>query len=213
MPSTRTYTRTDYLLTGISKILDTLFAAPAAERPYPGTSTSDRLGAREMEHSAAYMRVNHVGEVCAQALYQSQALTTRDPAIRKRMNDAAKEERDHLAWCEQRLKELNGRKSLLNPLWYGSSFAIGAVAGLAGDRWSLGFLAETEKQVIQHLETHLCQLPEKDIRSREVVIQMQIDESRHARQAVESGATDLPQPVRKVMKCLARVMTTVAYRL
>lgn len=212
MPSTRTHTPTDRLLTGVSKILDTLFVAPVAERPYPGTGTGDELDAREIGRSAAYMRVNHVGEICAQALYQSQALTSRNPAIRERMNESAQEERDHLAWCERRLKELNGRKSLLNPLWYGGSFMIGAVAGLAGDRWSLGFLAETEKQVVQHLETHLCRLPQKDVRSREVVAQMQIDEAQHARQAVESGATDLPQPVKRLMKCLSRVMTTVAYR-
>ena len=157
------------------------------------------------------MRVNHVGEICAQALYQSQALTAKDPSLRAKMQSAADEEVDHLAWCEQRLEELGSRKSILNPVWYAGSFAIGAAAGIAGDKWNLGFVAETERQVVEHLESHLTVLPEQDRRSREVVEQMKQDEAEHARMAVGAGAAALPAPVKSLMKLASRVMTRTAY--
>ena len=156
------------------------------------------------------MRVNHSGEVCAQALYRAQALTARDARVRERMRGAAEEENDHLAWCEQRLDELGARPSLLNPLWRLGAFTIGAAAGVAGDKWNLGFVAETERQVVAHLESHLRKLPENDARSREVVARMRDDESRHAESAVEAGAAELPRPVRRAMRLAARVMTTTA---
>ena len=161
----------------------------------------------------ARTRVNHSGEVCAQALYQGQALTARDPVAREAMEQAAREEIDHLAWCESRLGELDARPSLLNPLWYAASFTIGAVAGLIGDRWSLGFLAETERQVVEHLEEHLDQLPEEDSRTRCIVAQMQADEARHGAGATQAGGAELPGPVVAAMRGVARMMTTVAYRL
>ena len=157
------------------------------------------------------MRVNHVGEICAQALYQSQALTAANPAVREKMRQASLEERDHLAWCETRLDELGGRPSRLNPLWYAGSFAIGAAAGLAGDKWNLGFVAETETQVAAHLAGHLDRLPAADRRSREIVAQMQADEARHADEAVAAGAAPLPAPVKRLMQFAAGVMTRTAY--
>ena len=157
------------------------------------------------------MRINHVGEICAQALYQSQALTSRSPEIRKKMKQASEEEIDHLAWCEQRLGELGGRKSYLNPIWYAGSFAIGTAAGLAGDKWNLGFVAETEKQVVEHLDGHLGKLPKSDVRSREVVSQMKEDEAKHAEEAVDAGAAELPPPVRSLMKIASGIMTRTAY--
>lgn len=157
------------------------------------------------------MRVNHVGEVCAQALYNAQSLTARDPALRHHYEAAAREEMDHLAWTEARLTELGARKSLLNPIWYGGSFAIGLLAGRAGDAVSLGFVVETERQVEQHLESHLTRLPLNDVESRAIVAQMKADEARHAQVAQEAGAAALPAPVRWAMKLVARLMTRTAH--
>jgi ubiquinone biosynthesis monooxygenase Coq7 len=159
------------------------------------------------------MRVNHAGEIAAQALYHGQALTARNPEVRATLRDAARDETDHLAWCEQRVRELDSRTSLFAPLWYAGSFAIGALAGLAGDRTSLGFVAETERQVIEHLESHLHALPQDDDRSRRIVEQMQADEARHGTEAREAGGRDLPRLIRELMRRTARVMTFTAYRL
>ncbi len=159
------------------------------------------------------MRVDHTGEVCAQALYQGQALTARDRRVAERLVQAAEEENDHLIWCERRLEELGGRKSLLNPFWYLASLGIGAAAGLAGDRLSLGFLAETERQVVRHLEDHLASLPSQDRRSRAVLEQMKVDEGEHAATAVRMGAKELPPPLKLMMKLQSKVMTTTAYRI
>jgi 3-demethoxyubiquinol 3-hydroxylase len=158
------------------------------------------------------MRVIHVGEVCAQALYAGQALTAKNEAVRAELEQAAREETDHLAWCEQRINELGGRKSLLNPLWFGGAFGIGVVAGLLGDKWNLGFLAETERQVEAHLDGHLQKLPEADARSRAVVEQMKIDEAQHAKPAVEHGGAPLPLPVKMAMRFAADVMRQTASR-
>ena len=212
MTSERQYTPVDELIMGLSHSLDTLFGKPVSSRPYPGVSAdSAQLTESGKQQSARYMRVNHVGEVCAQALYQSQALTARNRTVSAQMQQAAAEEVDHLSWCEQRIGELGGRKSLLNPLWYSGAFAIGVVAGVAGDRWNLGFVAETERQVVDHLEQHLGKLPESDLRSREIVSQMQQDENNHAEQAVAAGAAELPPVARLIMKCASKVMTTTAH--
>ncbi len=188
--------------------------AGAAARPNPGAQLPESgLSEPERREVAALMRVNHAGEVCAQALYRGQALTARRPVLREHMQAAAAEEADHLAWCAQRLQELNDHTSYLNPLWYLGSYSIGSVAGFAGDHWSLGFVAETERQVEQHLEGHRRRLPAVDRRSRAIVEQMQLDESRHGRQALEAGGRELPFPVRLGMRLAAKVMTTTAYRL
>jgi ubiquinone biosynthesis monooxygenase Coq7 len=171
------------------------------------------LGDAERRHAAALMRIDHVGEVCAQGLYQGQSLTCRNPATRQALEQAAWEETEHLNWTERRIAELAGRKSLLNPLWYLSSLAIGAMAGRLGDAWSLGFLAETERQVEAHLQDHLASLPEADRRSRAVIEQMKLDEMRHAETASDMGARDLPPLVRLAMKAAARLMTSTAYHL
>jgi ubiquinone biosynthesis monooxygenase Coq7 len=166
----------------------------------------------QRSHAAALMRVNHVGEVCAQALYQGQALTAREPAARQALEKAAREEQDHLAWSAERIRELGGRPSLLNPLWYAGSFAIGAIAGALGDKWNLAFLAETERQVEEHLSGHLAALPPEDERTRAVVEAMRADEAKHRASAVQLGAAELPEPVKRAMRLASRVMTTVAYR-
>ncbi len=210
MSNPRQYSFADQVILGIDGAMQTLLAPHKASRDYPGIDEPDLTDSQKRE-SAGYMRVNHVGEVCAQALYQSQALTARDPAIKQKMKLAAAEETDHLAWCEQRLEELNSRRSLLNPLWYGGAFAIGAIAGLAGDKWNLGFVAETEHQVVDHLESHMTALPEQDTRSREVVAQMKLDEATHAAMAIDAGAEKLPAPVKGLMKISAGVMTRIAY--
>ncbi len=157
------------------------------------------------------MRVNHTGEICAQALYAAQALTARDPEVQERMQQAADEENDHLNWCELRLAELNGRTSYLNPLWYLGSFAIGAAAGAVGDKWNLGFVVETEDQVVVHLSDHLGRLAAGDRRTRAILAQMQSDEEKHARMARDAGAAELPLPVKTLMRLQSKVMTTVAY--
>jgi ubiquinone biosynthesis monooxygenase Coq7 len=161
--------------------------------------------------SAALMRVNHAGEVAAQALYQGQGMTARDPAVRDAMQQAAREEIDHLVWCRQRVEQLGSRTSYLNPVWYLGSFSLGALAGALGDKWSLGFLAETEHQVVRHLDTHLERLPEIDMKSAAILRQMRQDELRHATTAVESGAAELPGPVKRMMRLCSRVMTGTAY--
>lgn len=165
------------------------------------------------QHAAGLMRINHAGEVCAQALYAGQAATARNPAVQAEMQKAADEEIDHLSWCKDRLDELESSPSKLDPFWYAGSFAIGAVAGLAGDGWSLGFLKETENQVEAHLEGHLEKLPPEDARSRAILDQMKIDEAKHAQMAEDSGAFDLPRPVRRLMKITAGAMKAVAYRI
>jgi ubiquinone biosynthesis monooxygenase Coq7 len=176
--------------------------------------TSDLdLSPQERSHIAGLMRVNHVGEVCAQALYQSQKLLAKTPETRALLDQAAKEEMDHMAWCEERLKELDSRPSLLNPLWYAGAFGIGLVAGLAGDRWSLGFVAETEKQVERHLDDHLERLPETDIRSRAIVEQMRVDEIEHGATAMAAGGQELPKPIKSLMAGISKIMTSTAYKI
>ena len=193
----------DRLILEFDKALRTVFASAPTARAMPGQDLPDPpLDEAERVHAAALMRVNHVGEVCAQALYQGQALTCRDPAIRQALRQAAWEETEHLNWTERRIDELGGRKSLLNPLWYAGSLAIGMVAGKLGDDWSLGFLAETERQVESHLDSHLASLPVQDQRSRAVVDQMKADEIRHAETAVHWGARELPAPVKAAMKSI-----------
>lgn len=198
---------------GVDQALVTVFGKPATtERDYPADGTSDDgVSDTDKREAARLMRVNHVGEVCAQALYQSQALTARSAATREKMQRSSAEENDHLQWCEKRLDELNGRTSLLNPLWYAGSFAIGTAAGMAGDRWSLGFVAETEKQVVSHLDSHLQRLAPEDQRSRAIVEQMKIDEGKHASAAIVAGGTALPEPVRDAMRMMSKVMTRTAY--
>jgi len=186
-----------------------------AHRPIPGSelgsySVSD---AAERKHAAGLMRVNHVGEVCAQALYQAQKLVARNPEIQEMLDHSGQEEMDHLAWCETRLQELGSHTSYLNPVWYAGSFAIGLLAGLAGDKWSLGFVAETEKQVENHLESHLEKLPKEDQRSRAIIDQMRVDEIVHGQVAKNSGGVDLPEPIQKIMRAMSKVMTTTAYKI
>jgi ubiquinone biosynthesis monooxygenase Coq7 len=175
--------------------------------------SSALLDAKQREHAAGLMRVNHVGEVCAQALYQSQKLVARNPEIRQMLDHSGQEEMDHLAWCETRLQELGSHTSYLNPIWYAGSFAIGLAAGLAGDKWSLGFVAETEKQVENHLESHLQKLPVEDERSRAIVEQMRIDEIEHGEAAIVAGGAVLPESIQKVMQVMSKVMTATAYKI
>jgi ubiquinone biosynthesis monooxygenase Coq7 len=176
------------------------------------TSNLD-LSPQDRTHVAGLMRVNHVGEVCAQALYQSQKFLAKTRETRALLDQAAKEEMDHMAWCEERLRELDSRPSLLNPLWYAGAFGIGLVAGLAGDRWSLGFVAETEKQVERHLDDHLEKLPEADFRSRAIVEQMRIDEIEHGTSAIAAGGQELPRPLQTLMAGISKIMTTTAYKI
>jgi 3-demethoxyubiquinol 3-hydroxylase len=185
-----------------------------SERPNPSADVADAaLNEGERRHAAGLMRVNHVGEICAQALYQGQALTARDSQAREALEQAAHEEEDHLAWSAERIRELDGRTSLLNPVWYGGSFAIGLAAGALGDRWNLAFLAETERQVEEHLSGHLEKLPPADQRTRVLVEAMRADEARHRDTALGLGAAELPAPVKLAMRLASRIMTTVSYRL
>ena len=203
----------DRLIGEFDRALRAVAGVAQASRPSPAERVPENsIGDEERAHAAALMRVNHVGEVCAQALYQGQALTARDPATRQALDGAAREEEDHLAWSAERIRELNGRLSLLNPLWYAGSFAIGAAAGLLGDRWNFAFLAETERQVEEHLARHLEALPAEDERTRAVVEAMRADEARHRQTALGLGAAELPEPVKRAMRLASRVMTTVAYR-
>ncbi len=205
----------DRLIIEFDTALRSIIGGANAGRPTPGSATSPNqsLDAAERIHASGLMRVNHVGEVCAQALYQSQKLVARNSQIQEMLNHAAQEEMDHLAWCETRLQELGSHTSYLNPLWYAGSFAIGLVAGLAGDKWSLGFVVETEKQVENHLESHLEKLPIEDQRSRAIVEQMRIDEIEHGQAALHAGGTTLPEPIQKVMQAMSKVMTTTAYKI
>lgn len=192
--------------------LRTVFAEAKATRAHPDAAIEDdEITSNEKRKVIGLMRVNHVGEVCAQALYSGQALTSRNPKVVAALEHAAKEETDHLAWCESRINALGGRKSFLNPLWYMGSFTIGAIAGAIGDKWNLGFLAETEQQVSAHLASHLAQLPSHDKKTRAIIEQMHIDEISHAQEAVNLGAAELPASIKKVMRTSSKVMTTTAY--
>jgi 3-demethoxyubiquinol 3-hydroxylase len=207
-------TPVDALINTIDAALRTLFVAPRASKAcatLPGATTE--LSATEMAHAGALMRVNHVGEVCAQALYTAQAFATQNESLRQHFLKASAEETDHLAWTRQRLDELGQRPSLLNPLWYAGAFGMGLLAGRLGDKVSLGFVVETENQVEAHLESHLTLLPENDHASRAIVSQMMADEARHAQDAQNAGALELPPPVKSLMRAAAKVMTTVAHRI
>jgi 3-demethoxyubiquinol 3-hydroxylase len=207
-------TTTDALFDAADTALRTLFATPRAAQPCPTVpSDSTVLNSDEKRHAAGLMRVNHVGEVCAQALYTAQALATPSPTLRNHFQQACTEETDHLAWTAQRLNELGARPSLLNPLWYAGAFGLGLLAGRMGDAVSLGFVVETERQVGAHLQSHLALLPEGDHASRAIVAQMRNDELRHAEAAQASGAAELPEPVKQLMRAAAKVMTTVAERI
>jgi 3-demethoxyubiquinol 3-hydroxylase len=202
----------DKLITTFDTGLRTIFAASTAARPRPDASIDEpELADKSKQHAAALMRINHVGEVCAQALYSGQALTSKNPQIVSALQHAAAEETDHLAWCEARITELGGRKSMLNPVWYAGSFTLGAIAGSLNEKWNLGFLAETEKQVSAHLQNHLQQLDETDIKTRTIVAQMQQDEAAHAAEATQLGAVELPAPVKASMQMMSSIMTKTAY--
>ena len=211
----RDLTTFDRLLAGVNDALGTVFS-PAARpsRLSPAGDIPETVeGDAARRHVAGLMRVNHAGEVAAQGLYQGQAATARLEDVREAMEQAAVEENDHLAWCEGRLAELDSRPSVLAPVWYAGSFLIGAAAGIAGDKWSLGFVAETEKQVVDHLDDHLQRLPDDDERSRTIIDQMRTDELRHGSAAVVAGGAELPQPVKKLMRLVSKIMTTGAYRI
>ena len=203
----------DAVLSTLDAALRTLFATPRASQPCPTlASNATELTNQEKSHSGALMRVNHVGEICAQALYTAQAFATKDETLKAHFNQASAEETNHLAWTRQRLTELGARPSLLNPLWYGAAFAVGLLAARLGDRVSLGFVVETETQVEAHLQSHLNLLPANDHASRAIVAQMKEDEAAHAMQARQAGAVELPQAVKSLMTLAAKVMTTVAHR-
>ncbi len=215
----------DHLIGEVDTALRAIAGGANYSRPVPKANiqkglneeqvlTSDLdLSPQDRTHVAGLMRVNHVGEVCAQALYQSQKFLAKTPETRALLDQAAKEEMDHMAWCEERLRELDSRPSLLNPLWYAGAFGIGLVAGLAGDRCSLGFVAETEKQVERHLDDHLEKLPEADLRSRAIVEQMRIDEIEHGTSAIAAGGQELPRPLQTLMAGISKIMTTTAYKI
>ena len=202
----------DKFIIGFDHALRTLLTPAQTLRPVPGTQLPQvELNDAEKHESSALMRVNHTGEICAQALYQGQALTARNAEVQNTLAQAAREETEHLAWTERRIAELSGRKSILNPLWYGGSLAMGAFAGILGDKWNLGFLAETERQVTAHLAGHLKRLPHHDEKSRAIIAQMQIDEAGHATSAMAHGGVELPMPVKMMMKLGSKVMTGTAY--
>ncbi len=205
----------DFCIEQLDQAVRTVFGEPlGSERPNPAESAQDaEFTATGQAESICLMRVNHAGEVCAQALYQGQALTAREDTVRDQMQQAAVEENDHLLWCRQRLEELGGHTSLLNPLWFTGSFLLGAASGLLGDRWSLGFLAETERQVVHHLEGHLQRLPDNDRKSRAILEQMKTDEGTHRDTAVNGGGAELPDPVKRGMTLVSRLMTMTAYRI
>jgi len=210
----RAYSPFDRLIMQFDQAVQTVFGQPqVTERPNPAAGLQETgLSDSERDHVARLMRINHTGEVCAQALYQGQAVTARDPSVRLSMERSAQEENDHLDWCESRIEELGGRTSLLNPLWYAGSFAIGALAGIAGDKWSLGFVAETERQVEKHLEEHLAQVSPEDRKTRAILEQMKADEIEHATKAVAKGGVELPEPIRQAMKLTSKIMTGSVYR-
>ncbi len=204
----------DPLVIGFDRALRTLAGLATTQRPVPGAGIATaELSPGEARHAAGLMRVNHTGEVCAQALYSAQALVARDASVKRQFAQAAREEEEHLAWTQARLAELDDRTSLLNPLWYAGALAIGVAAGLASDRINLGFVVETERQVEEHLTTHMDRLPAADARSRAIVEQMRDDEARHGAMAMAAGAADLPFPIRLMMRAAADVMRTVAYRI
>jgi 3-demethoxyubiquinol 3-hydroxylase len=205
--------RSDDFIVGFDRALRTLAGRFTAARPNPAAGISDAaLLPDERNHSAGLMRVNHTGEVCAQALYQAQSVVARDADVRRRFAEAAREEEDHLAWTQERLDELGARTSLANPLWYAGSFAIGLCAGIAGDRSNLGFVVETERQVEEHLTSHIDRLPPADARSRAIVAAMRDDEMRHGMSARDAGAIELAAPLRALMRATAKLMTVIAYR-
>jgi ubiquinone biosynthesis monooxygenase Coq7 len=204
----------DKLIIEFDKGLKTLTASAHSARPHPDESTQEtELSADEKRHAVGLMRINHCGEVCAQALYNGQALTAKNPQTVQALQQASKEETEHLAWCEKRIQELGGHTSLFNPLWYTGSFALGAIAGAIGDKWNLGFLAETERQVGAHLDKHLQELPTNDEKSRAILEQMKIDEAEHANTAIRLGGAELPKPVKAAMKQMSKVMTSTTYHL
>lgn len=208
----RQFTGIDKLIHSFDQALRSLVpGATAAHRENPSVAEKTQLAVSEARHVAGLMRINHSGEVCAQALYHGQAMTAKLPNVRREMEQAAIEEQDHLAWCEDRLKELDSHTSLLNPVWYGLSFGMGALAGIAGDKYSLGFVAETERQVSLHLEDHIRQLPEQDERSRKILVQMNEDELHHRDTALNAGGVDLPVPVRIAMTGISKLMTKTSY--
>ncbi len=202
----------DRLIIEFDKGLRAIGAQAMSHRKHPDATIAENiLESDDKRHAAALMRINHCGEICAQALYNGQSFTSRNPQIIAALQQASSEETEHLAWCEKRITELGGRKSLLNPLWYAGSFMLGATAGALGDRWNLGFLAETERQVGEHLKKHLDQLPATDDKSRAILEQMHIDELQHAETAVKSGAAELPTPVKAAMSLVSKLMTRTAY--
>lgn len=202
----------DRLIIEFDKGLRTVLAQAQSVRPFPDRDQVESpLSEQEKRHAAALMRVNHSGEICAQALYNGQALTARNPATEAALREASQEETEHLAWCEKRIYELGSHKSLLNPVWYAGSFAIGALAGVLGDKWNLGFLAETENQVGKHIEGHLQSLPPQDEKSRAILEQMKIDEAKHATTALHHGGAELPLPVKMAMKLTSKILTKTAY--
>ena len=204
---------TDELIIGFDRALRTLAGTASSQRPNPAVDLPEEtLTPEERHHAGGLMRVNHTGEVCAQALYQAQALTARDPQLRQRFALAAREEEEHLAWTQERLAELGDRTSYANPLWYAGSFAVGLIAGIGGDRVHLGFVVETERQVEEHLTDHMDRLPQADARSRAIVAAMRDDEARHGATARDAGASELPLPIRALMRATAKLMTLTAYR-
>jgi ubiquinone biosynthesis monooxygenase Coq7 len=209
----RSLTPLDRLLAGANNALRTVSAPagrPARENPASGMDEAT-LDDRQRAHAAGLMRINHAGEIAAQGLYQGHAAVARDKSIEAQMQRAADEEFDHLAWCEQRLTELGAAPSRLSPIWYAGAFAIGAASGALGDRWSLGFIAETERQVCEHLESHFARLPQQDVRSRAILERMHEEEAEHGENAVDAGAAELPPPVKRLMRLTAKVMTRTAY--
>lgn len=211
----RAYSPFDKMLMQFDQAMQTVFGRPqVTERSNPANGLAEtELSDAERDHTARLMRINHTGEVCAQALYQGQAVTARDPSVRESMERSAQEENDHLDWCESRIEELGGRTSLLNPLWYAGSFAIGAAAGIVGDKWSLGFVAETERQVEKHLEEHIDQVPPEDEKTHAILEQMKADEIEHATKAVAKGGVELPGPIKLAMQLTSKVMTKSVYRI
>jgi ubiquinone biosynthesis monooxygenase Coq7 len=211
----RAFTPLDRLLSGINNALTTVAGPPTrVTRANPaGDLPESDLTSDEKSHAAGLMRVNHAGEVAAQGLYQGHAAASRDPSIEQQMNHAAEEEMDHLGWCEQRLDELGARPSILGPVWYAGAFVLGAASGILGDRWSLGVVEETERQVSEHLTSHLGRLPESDARSRAIVLQMREEEEAHGENARAAGASELPESVKKLMRLAAKVMTGTAYHM
>jgi len=211
--TTRQYSPFDRFMHGLDQALrTTLGPAPQPSRPNPAAAHAEvELTAAERELAGRLMRINHAGEIAAQALYQGQALTARLPTVRDKMEQAAVEENDHLAWTEERIRELGTHTTMLAPFWYAGSFAIGALAGIVGDKWSLGFVVETERQVIRHLDAHLAQLPVHDARDRSILEQMKEDEAQHATTALGAGAIEFPEPVKRLMALTSKVMTRSAY--